>query len=71
MPFFYVKNPSRKLLVSHKVKFSYVHKVKFSCVHPGFRMDTSLIIYEGDEISFRSVVIMAAEGYDVLSLPFG
>jgi len=57
--------------VSHKVKFSYVHKVKFSCVHPGFRMDTSLIIYEGDEISFRSVVIMAAEGYDVLSLPFG
>ncbi|MGA3115336.1 MAG: hypothetical protein ABSF90_13000 [Syntrophobacteraceae bacterium] len=33
--------PNRKMLVSYKVKFSYVHKVKFSYVHPGFRMDTS------------------------------
>jgi len=42
MPFLTSKNPNRKLLVSYKVKFSYVDKVKFSYVYPGFRMDTSL-----------------------------
>ncbi len=33
--------PNWKLLVSYKVKFSYVDKVRFSYVRPGFRMDTT------------------------------
>ncbi|MGA3114268.1 MAG: hypothetical protein ABSF90_07530 [Syntrophobacteraceae bacterium] len=70
MPFLTSKNPNRKLLVSYKVKFSYVDKVKFSYVHPGFRMDTGLSRSRIYLIEFSALLLpVIGMFWDVLFFP--